>query len=974
MNAKFWYDEGKGFVDKQILEGCVSEENGTWYVDLQFEPYFRPQSLLWMPFADAYTIKIKEITGAKIIGHNAHLAENEQYTFVLGDLFFYLQPIENAEGIKIVCEATALSVPEQRELLRADRASYDALKAELESLQRDNERLKMDLESVTNSTIWRKTEVLRNWKDRKKVEPVVVEEQESIIRKYDENTPVCDLIYDSVDSVKIVKDILTIEGWVLCINHAIKDAVLLLEDEYGIRRTYDLELKGRRDVSKTLNIAFTGDCGFVFCAEYKSYSSQRVFLKVLIGEEWYEVDTRCTIPPCKDVDGGAFFVTQYCEGEPPLDYLSFCEKNIADAQNESEKYDGWSADVIVPVYNGMKYLPKLFGGIEKTTVDYRLIIVDDCSPDPEVREYLEEYASLHENVTLLCNETNMGFVKSVNRALQEAKSHVVLVNTDVELPANWLERMLAPMYANPQIASVTPFTNSGTIFSFPDFAKDNVLFANLDVDEIDATFAKVKPRHIETPTGVGFCMAMSRKALDAVGLLDDITFEKGYGEENDWCQRAIKAGFHNVYAENLFVYHNHGGSFDSETKKRLLRENGAKLQKKHPQYQVDVESFLRRDPNQDIRSFVKFELLYKNVAPMLLVFNHDLGGGATSYLDEKVSLELAQEKMVGVVYYNAVSDRYRFHLMYGDYSVQITIKDREALVDILKRRYYEQIWINELATYRDLQVWLEDIAELRKANASCLRMLVHDYFAVCPSLNLVDPECKYCGIPQEKSICENCLMNSEYIYNEECKDIDVWRSEWGKFLEQCDEVVVFSEDCEKRIREIYPRIPNILLIPHTVTPLPVVQKKKSTNTVNIGILGAISGQKGLWLIRKILAYLEEHDIGMHIFIIGIVAEEISSPMLTIHGSYTKDEIPALTAQYDIDAFFISSVWPETFSYTTSEVMSMEMPLAVFDMGAPAERVKDYEKGMLIESVDIEIPVLVKKLYDFAKEGADICRQ
>ena len=253
MNAKFWYDEGKGFVEKQLLEGCVSEENGTWYVCLQFEPYFRPQSLLWMPFADAYTIKIKEITGAKIIGHNAHLKENEQYTFVLGDLFFYLQPIENAEEIKIVCEATALSVSEQRELLRADRDSYDDLKAELESLKRDNERLKMDLESVTNSTIWRKTEGLRKWKDRKKVEPAVVEEEESIIRKYDETTPVHELIYDSVDSVKISKGILTIEGWVLCINHTIKDAVLLLEDEYGIRRTYDLELKGRRDVFKTLN-------------------------------------------------------------------------------------------------------------------------------------------------------------------------------------------------------------------------------------------------------------------------------------------------------------------------------------------------------------------------------------------------------------------------------------------------------------------------------------------------------------------------------------------------------------------------------------------------------------------------------------------------------------------------------------------------------------------------------------------------
>ena len=54
---------------------------------------------------------------------------------------------------------------------------------------------------------------------------------------------------------------------------------------------------------------------------------------------------------------------------------------------------------------------------------------------------------------------------------------------------------------------------------------------------------------------------------------------------------------------------------------------------------------------------------------------------------------------------------------------------------------------------------------------------------------------------------------------------------------------------------------------------------------------------------------------------------------------------------NVDIVFIPSIWPETFSYTTSEAMMMGLPVACFDMGAPAERVKKYEKGLIIEKID-----------------------
>lgn len=133
-------------------------------------------------------------------------------------------------------------------------------------------------------------------------------------------------------------------------------------------------------------------------------------------------------------------------------------------------------DVIVPVYNGLEYFDALFSGIEKTKVPYRLILVNDKSPDPEVGNYLEKYAAEHDNVVLLNNETNMGFLPSVNRGLKMAENHVALVNTDVEVPEEWLERLMLPIFAKENIATTTPFTTCGTICSFPDFCRDNKLF------------------------------------------------------------------------------------------------------------------------------------------------------------------------------------------------------------------------------------------------------------------------------------------------------------------------------------------------------------------------------------------------------------------------------------------------------------------------------------------------------------------
>ena len=167
----------------------------------------------------------------------------------------------------------------------------------------------------------------------------------------------------------------------------------------------------------------------------------------------------------------------------------------------------------------------------------------------------------------------------MNRGFELSKNNVVLLNTDTEVPPAWLSRLLRPLLEDKNIASVTPFTNSGEICSFPNFCENNDLISGLTVAQVDEIFARYGDLETsDMPTGVGFCMLLSRECINQVGTFDTI-FGKGYGEENDWCRRTAAKGYKNVHVKNLFVWHKHGASFaerQDKSKQQRLQENLAK--------------------------------------------------------------------------------------------------------------------------------------------------------------------------------------------------------------------------------------------------------------------------------------------------------------------------------------------------------------------------------------------------------------
>lgn len=650
------------------------------------------------------------------------------------------------------------------------------------------------------------------------------------------------------------------------------------------------------------------------------------------------------------------------------DIRSFKKNRIAEPAGFPPQLTAQAYDVLIPVYNGYQYLEKLFSSLEKTRLSYRLILVDDKSPDEKTQKYLEAYAETHSNVILVRNEENLGFVRSVNRGLQMAEHHVALVNTDVEVPEEWLERLMLPIAVDNQVATATPFTTCGTICSFPNFCEDNVLFEGMELWQIDDAFRRIKPQYPSMPTGVGFCMGMNLNAIRQVGLLDAETFGKGYGEENDWCQRAIKAGFRNVLVDNLFVYHKHGGSFLSEEKMRLLEHNLEALAQKHPDYNRDTAEFCRRDPARPTRLYAQMCLLNQILEKKVIVaFDHSLGGGATEYLEKKTGEVLKNGDCMITVRYNIYENKYRMIYQYKKYQIECFSEDMNRILELIPR--VDEIWINELVTYQDIYKVLRQILLLKERHDAYLKMLLHDFFAICPAVNLMDDCGNYCGAAPTEA-CNRCIPANR---SNACLDFQTgskWRAEWRNFLEHCDEITAFSDDSARLLKKAYPGLGNLRVIPHVPHYLPPLDKRrKTTETLNIGLLGVLCYKKGLEVVKGLLQVIEEQNLNITIRLLGVSDEEIDSPAFSQTGRYTREMLPRLTLEQDIDIFLIPSIWPETFSYTASEIMSMNMPIAVFPIGAPVERVEKYEKGVVIENGTPE--QILKDISAFAREKCGV---
>ena len=257
-------------------------------------------------------------------------------------------------------------------------------------------------------------------------------------------------------------------------------------------------------------------------------------------------------------------------------------------------------DIVVCCHNALESIKVCLSSIvANTSSPYRLILVDDGSKD-DTKRYLESFAG-SQGAVLIRNETAGGYTRAANCGLRaSASSWAILLNSDTIVPFGWIGEMLKVGESDPNIGIIGPASNTASWQSAPllfdedgDWAA-NPLTEGLSVQYMqEIASANAPPQGIDLPFINGFAYMIRRELIEDIGIFDEETFGAGYGEENDYCVRARKAGWKLVFTPNSYVYHAQSKSYGIQERLKLAADANDNLLSKH-------------DENRDVAPQVAF--------------------------------------------------------------------------------------------------------------------------------------------------------------------------------------------------------------------------------------------------------------------------------------------------------------------------------------------------------------------------------
>jgi glycosyltransferase involved in cell wall biosynthesis len=384
---------------------------------------------------------------------------------------------------------------------------------------------------------------------------------------------------------------------------------------------------------------------------------------------------------------------------------------------------------------------------------------------------------------------------------------------------------------------------------------------------------------------------------------------------------------------------------------------------------VNLASLLARRPS-DIAGEPHdvLDLLAASGFPVILVIDHNMGGGANIYREQLVNELRRTEKAVLLLSYDLPSLSFNAKLMAGSVEKAFRLDSLGFLLDVGTLVGIKEIFVNNLVSVNDPLSVLEFLPRLRQFSNASLTVAVHDYFMVCPSWTLLDNRGRFCGIP-ELSVCRGCLTyhTGEFVNFVRERDLEAWRNKWSECLFAADTILCFSQASAQLVQKAYPKIDRakFLVKPHVLHQLPdALEFRTHEADLHIGVVGEIREHKGAKIIQEMARLIAKRQLPARITVIGTIDVSCDSAVVMVTGRYRQIELRKIIADSGVNVCLLPSIWPETFSYVTEELIALNLPLAVFNLGAPAERVKNYSKGLIIESIDAEHALM--RLVEFHK--------
>lgn len=570
-------------------------------------------------------------------------------------------------------------------------------------------------------------------------------------------------------------------------------------------------------------------------------------------------------------------------------------------------------DIIIPVYNAFEDLALCVRSILKhTDLAYtRLLLIDDKSTDDRVAPYLEELAAQgYPGITVLTNEQNMGFAETVSRGIEQSKRDVVLLNSDTIVTEGWLEGLITAAYRDPSVGTVTPMSNIALHFTVS-FDQENI-----PIDRIGERLRAASLHdYPDIDVSMGSCMYIRRAVWNEVGKLDVETDRMRYGEEVDFCFRCQQLGYRHILCDDVFVYHKGAASFFENNRLQRLKTKDQILYKK---YDVQMENTLRLAESSSQGDWAINAELYaeiENGRKNLLYMVHsdfredaqkNIGG--TQFHVKDLTMNLRDTYNVFVAardgYYLRVtayigSKRLSFKYYIGavpEFPVYHSKNMRELWDDLLSAFEIDLVHIHH--TY-SLTLDLYDAA---KSRGLPLIATLHDFYTVCPSINMLEKGVRLCIGRETPEICKRCLRG----YFNVSSTVDLlskWRKEHLHALMCCDVLILPSENTKKIFESYYPELAGRLTVMAHGCDKPLRMSElydrfERSNSVRFNIESSqtqiAGGQIAGW------CYLEGHESVSSQLYVALSCGE--THILVPVTAYDREDIAAIDQRYRRSGF------------------------------------------------------------------------
>lgn len=533
-------------------------------------------------------------------------------------------------------------------------------------------------------------------------------------------------------------------------------------------------------------------------------------------------------------------------------------------------------------------------------------------------------------------------VKAMEMCLPVDGRGVFVVKPGVSVPFAWDARLARVADDCPEIGTVSPVSAMA-----PGFALFGPAVAGLvaveDMPRIDRLlFAFSNKSYFSVPAFFEGCFHVTKNALQALSRQSS-----GSPDRNAWARTLSEQGYAHAITDSLYVH-------DVPAVAESKRQGGqaGRIYFPEPTRVAVNEAFhggvdFRNAPGLDGR-------------PVQLHVLHNQGGGVEQWArdycladDERINLILrpyskGRNYGEGLALYSDVLDSMPLRMWEFPLPIYATtashLEYRQALEEILDEYCVDAILVSSLIGHS------LDVLDTGRPTI----FIGHDYFPYCPAINLhYQGICRYCDAERLADCARNNRTHDIFPEFTGTARLLVRERLLALLVARDVSIVAPTPSVRDNLVRLEPRFGKlrfeIIAHGHASDFHSSPSVNHATNKrLRVLVLGQLSASKGVALL---LGAIDEIVSFADVFLLGCgELGEYFKGKENVHivSRYEMNELPGLVADIDPDLGLLLSIWPETFSYTLSELMQLGIPVLATNVGGFADRIEQDVTGFLAE--------------------------